>query len=163
VDARSADADRALCLAGPVGSALEGRIRFAAPGISQAADQVCDLVKDGIVNSVSIGFEPLTTTPDRDGLRRVTSCELQEISFVTVPADTAALVTERSFTGRLDAPMRRRLGLCGTLRMADSPLHLPPPTVYCRGDSVFPWTRDMHDHLVARCLAAAAVPSRRQD
>jgi HK97 family phage prohead protease len=79
------------------GSGLEGTITFAPEGISNTADQVYGLVKSGVVNSVSIGFEPgEMLRPDRDGVRTVRTCELMEVSFVSLPADMGAVVIERS-------------------------------------------------------------------
>jgi HK97 family phage prohead protease len=79
------------------GSGLEGTITFAPEGVSDTADQVYGLVKSGVVNSVSIGFEPgETTRPDRDGTRTIRNCELLEVSFVSLPADTGAVVIERA-------------------------------------------------------------------
>ncbi len=89
----------------PVGTAVaeiannrvEALITFAPEGLSELADRYCGLVKAGIINSVSAGFIPKATTPIR-GTRgsRVTQWELLEISFVTVPANTAATVIERA-------------------------------------------------------------------
>ena len=79
------------------------RVRFAAPGISQTADEVRGLVKDGIVSAASVGFdfnsadaEPLDPKNPRGG-RRVNKWVLYECSFVAVPADDGALVTARGW------------------------------------------------------------------
>lgn len=73
---------------------------FAPPGVSPTADRIRGLVKAGIVNGVSIGFEILDAEPidparPRGGLR-ASRWELLECSFVSVPADTGAIVTARS-------------------------------------------------------------------
>jgi hypothetical protein len=57
------------------------------------------LVKSGIINCVSIGFDPIDGTP-LDPKRpyagkRYTEWELLECSFVSVPADTGAIVSAR--------------------------------------------------------------------
>ena len=92
----------------PVGTAADiarypdriaARIDFAAERISATADEVCGLVKAGIVSSVSVGFdiidaEPLDPKKPRGGLH-ITRWELQEISFVSISADTGAGVTAR--------------------------------------------------------------------
>ncbi|HEX3919178.1 MAG TPA: HK97 family phage prohead protease [Caulobacteraceae bacterium] len=84
------------------GDSLRARICFAKPGISAKADEICGLVKNGIISGISIGFdfdpadaEPITPGRPQAG-RRVRRWVLLEISFVSVPADPAALVTARS-------------------------------------------------------------------
>ena len=84
---------------------LAARIQFAPPGASATADEICALVKSGIVKGISIGFNPIDAEPldPAQGLRagaRITSSELLEISFVAIPADTGAGVVSRSFTAR---------------------------------------------------------------
>lgn len=73
---------------------------FAAEGTSARADEICGLVKQGIVRGISAGFDVYETEPvdpkNRSAGRRVTKSELLEISFVTVPAERNSLVTERS-------------------------------------------------------------------
>lgn len=83
---------------------LAARIEFAPEGSSNLADEICGLVKAGIVRGVSIGFdptdgEPLNPQRPRDGLR-ITECELFEISFCNIPVDTGAGVVARSFSAR---------------------------------------------------------------
>jgi HK97 family phage prohead protease len=87
--------------------ALEGQVDFAPAGVSDIADQVCGLVKAGVINAVSIGFQPLGQEPvdphDRRAGTRITRAELLELSFVAVPADKGAIVLERSFGPARDA------------------------------------------------------------
>ncbi|HEV2097670.1 MAG TPA: HK97 family phage prohead protease, partial [Stellaceae bacterium] len=78
---------------------ISARITFAPSGISAKADEVRGLVKSGIVSSVSVGFdvkdyEPIDPKQPWGGLR-VSKWELLECSFVSVPADTGAVVTAR--------------------------------------------------------------------
>jgi uncharacterized protein len=84
--------------------ALEALIRFASFGISSLADETYDLVRDGILNAVSIGFDvvdkELIDLHDRSAGTRVTKSTLLECSFVSVPADPQALVLERSYWRR---------------------------------------------------------------
>ena len=94
----------------PVGVPVAGRVDsagnlrltvdFAPDGASELADEIRNLVKTGIVRNMSIGFdaieaEPLDPKNPRGGMR-VTRSELLECSFVSVPADTGAVVTARS-------------------------------------------------------------------
>jgi HK97 family phage prohead protease len=77
---------------------IEGLVNFAREGVSEAADTVYGLVKDGALNSVSVGFEPLTPPgpKDKNGVRLVKEWELLELSFVSIPADRGAIVLERA-------------------------------------------------------------------
>jgi uncharacterized protein len=91
--------------------ALEALVKFAAPGISLLADETYDLVRDAILNVVSIGFDVVDKEPidphDRSAGTRVTKSTLLECSFVSVPAEPHALVIERSY--RRVAMARRSL------------------------------------------------------
>ena len=81
------------------GDKITARIRFAPIGISHKADEVRGLVKAGVINAVSVGWdtlecEPLDPKRPRGG-QRITKWALLECSFVSVPADTGAVVTAR--------------------------------------------------------------------
>lgn len=56
------------------------------------AQVVRALVAEGMVQTMSVGFHQ-PTRDTKDGIPRVTSAELIEASFVSVPANTDALVT----------------------------------------------------------------------
>jgi HK97 family phage prohead protease len=83
---------------------IVARTVFAPAGVSAKADEICGLVKNGIVRSVSIGFDALDAEPldpklgARGGLH-ITKWELLECSFVSIPADPGALVTARDLDG----------------------------------------------------------------
>lgn len=82
------------------GTALDVEVEWPPPGVSADADKVRGLVKAGVIRAVSIGFEPIDAEPldprnPRGGLH-ITSADLLELSFVSVPADTGAVVTQRS-------------------------------------------------------------------
>jgi HK97 family phage prohead protease len=75
---------------------LMGQVQFASGDIYPFADQVYRLVKNGFINSVSVGFQPIewrfSDDDDRqfgiDFIRQ----ELLEISVVPVPANQNALI-----------------------------------------------------------------------
>lgn len=82
------------------GEKLEIAIRWPPPGTSVKSDEVRALVKTGVIRAVSIGFlptemEPIDPKQPWDG-QRVLKADLLECSFVGVPADTGAIVTQRS-------------------------------------------------------------------
>ena len=80
-----------------VGDRLEATITFAPAGISAKADEYCGLYKAGVMSAVSVGFNPIKSEPIRGtGGTRFTAWELFEISCVAVPANTEALVVQRS-------------------------------------------------------------------
>lgn len=81
------------------GNAIRARVKFATLGISHEADKIRGLVKDGVINAVSVGFDPIEGEPidpkrPRGG-QRFSKWKLLECSFVSVPADTGAVVTAR--------------------------------------------------------------------
>jgi HK97 family phage prohead protease len=80
-----------------VGNRIEALITFAPAGVSQSADVWCGLAKSGVVSGISVGFsgdeyEPIRST----GGARFTRWTLLEISLVAVPANSEALIIERS-------------------------------------------------------------------
>ena len=85
--------------------ALAARVQFAPLGASAKADEVCALVKAGIVRGISAGFDPTDAEPldpvkgTRGGMH-ITASELLEVSFCAVPVDIGAVVVARSFAAR---------------------------------------------------------------
>ncbi|RAU20070.1 hypothetical protein CU669_20405 [Paramagnetospirillum kuznetsovii] len=76
---------------------LEATIEFLKAGVSTTADIVYQQVLEGAVNTVSVGFLPITSTPIATG-RKFTKAELMEISFCAVPANAEALVIGKTMT-----------------------------------------------------------------
>jgi HK97 family phage prohead protease len=91
---------------GVSGGNLCARVEFAPLGASETADQVCRLVKSGVVKGVSIGFDVTECTPLDDakprGGQKIIRSELIELSFVSLPADTGATVVARALGERID-------------------------------------------------------------
>jgi HK97 family phage prohead protease len=84
---------------GLVDGKIVGKVEFAPIGASSRADEIRALVKSGVVTGVSCGFDILESTPieknkPNRGLR-ITKSRLLECSFVAVPADAYAGVTQR--------------------------------------------------------------------
>lgn len=81
------------------GNDITAKITFAPRGVSAKADEVRGLVKSGVISAVSVGFDPIDGEPIDPrkpyGGKRYTEWELLETSFVSVPADTGAVVTAR--------------------------------------------------------------------
>lgn len=82
------------------GEQISARVRFAPLGISRKADEIRGLVKAGVIRTVSIGFDPIEMEPldpkKPRGGQRISDWELLEMSFVSVPSDTGAVVTARA-------------------------------------------------------------------
>lgn len=79
---------------------IRALVRFAPLGISAKADEVRGLVKAGVIRAVSVGFDPIEGEPldpkrPRGG-QRISAWELLELSFVSVPSDVGAVVTQRA-------------------------------------------------------------------
>lgn len=97
------------------GGKVVALVQFPEAGVSQKSDEVYGLIKAGVINSTSIGFVPLKSVPIDPtkpyGGKRFTSSEMLEFSFVSVAANSSALITGRtaanSNTPRLDAAKRR--------------------------------------------------------
>jgi len=81
----------------PVGKVIESKITpeglWVKARISNSADKVVsyvrDLVKEGILKTFSIGFDPIDEQ-GKDGFNEITKWRLNEISIVTLPANIEA-------------------------------------------------------------------------
>lgn len=97
------DASQPIARCGSInveGDAVVALIDFPAAGVSARSDEYLRLMKAGILGAVSVGFLPVKQEPiGNTGGWKFTSWELLELSVVSVPANPAALVTERSLSG----------------------------------------------------------------
>jgi HK97 family phage prohead protease len=79
---------------------LEIEVEWPPEGVSARADEVRGLVKAGVLRAGSVGFDPVEFEPlnpkKPGGGLHITRSELLEFSIVGVPADTGAVVTQRS-------------------------------------------------------------------
>jgi HK97 family phage prohead protease len=104
----------------PIGSAsniakttggLQMDIEFAPEGVSKKADEICGLVKAGILSGVSIGFDPVEVEPmvagNPRGPQRYVCIDLMETSIVSIPANIEAAVVQRRFVPNVRREGRR--------------------------------------------------------
>ena len=103
------------------GGRLVAQVDFAPLGLSHKADEVCGLVKAGIVKGVSIGFDPTETEPMNPGRprgpQRYVSSNLMELSFCSIPANPQAEVIQRNRSGN-DRNSGARMSKAERLRRA---------------------------------------------
>ena len=96
---------------------LQAEIEFPPEGVSKQADEVYGLIKAGIINTTSIGFDPIEMQPIEEGNsrgpQRYLASEMLELSFVSIPANRGAVVTQRQH--RQQAPVVRSLYDVGRL------------------------------------------------
>ncbi len=82
------------------GDDLVARVRFPPAGVSPKADEILGLIRAGIVNAASTGFDVIASElidrADPSKGTRITRAELQEVSFVSIPAVPDALVSQRA-------------------------------------------------------------------
>lgn len=82
-----------------VGNGWEATIEYVDSDVPLAgprAEAVKQLVKQGFLNAVSIGFRPLNFEFNDEGGINYLQTELTEFSIVTIPCNQEALVVERS-------------------------------------------------------------------
>ncbi len=107
------------------GDKLVARVQFPPAGVSARADEVLGLIRAGVINAASTGFEkaeaePIDPANPRAGTR-IVACELAEMSFVSIPAVPDALVTERDAAPEVEEaapPARNKDSLNRHRRMA---------------------------------------------
>lgn len=91
---------------------LVAEIEFAPEGLSKKADEICALVKAGILKSVSIGFDPIEAEPLNPsrprGPQKYLKWTLCEISVVAIPANNDAIVTAKAL--ETEAKMAKPVG-----------------------------------------------------
>lgn len=90
-DSRALPIGRVVRIA-TTGTGLRGVMEFPPRGLHPFADTVCDLVESGFLNSVSVGFRPLSYRANADGGVDYFTQELLELSVVPVPAQPDALI-----------------------------------------------------------------------
>lgn len=81
------------------GGKLRARIHFATAAANPVAEQVFQLVKEGALSAVSVGFVPgAVRTEMRDGreIEVLSECELHELSVVPIPANPEAVMRARA-------------------------------------------------------------------
>lgn len=86
---------------------ITAEAEFPPVGVSQKADEVYGLIQHGIVNAASVGIIPLKYDwlegDDAYGFD-ITESELLEYSFVSIPANPEALISQRSAMSDAIAP-----------------------------------------------------------
>ena len=83
---------------------IRGSALFPEAGLSPSVDEICNLVKSGVLSAMSIGFEilqaePLNAKQGKAGGLRITSAQALEFSIVSLPSDTGAMITARTAPG----------------------------------------------------------------
>ncbi|WP_316214311.1 HK97 family phage prohead protease [Bradyrhizobium sp. SZCCHNR2032] len=94
-------------------------VQFPPAGEIPHADVLYNEVKNGLVNTVSIGFQPIETEPldkanPKKGPQKYIRCELMEFSFVGVPANPGAVIVARNAKAEDSAEWK-----CGASRNLD--------------------------------------------
>jgi HK97 family phage prohead protease len=80
-----------------IGKALQGYGNFPPEGASACADETYNLIIAGVLSGVSIGFMPIESEPLTGGGRLYTAIELLECSFVAIPSNSLALITDKRY------------------------------------------------------------------
>lgn len=80
--------------------ALEVVVALAEPGTNKDADEIAELIRQRIVQTLSIGFRPIETRPLEGGGTEFVRAELVEISAVSTPANVDALIAASADAAR---------------------------------------------------------------
>ena len=83
------------------GKKLIGRLQLAEKGTSDLVDTVRSLLDQGILKSVSVGFQPIEATPRKSGGYDFTRAALHEVSVVSVPANENALALAKALNPKV--------------------------------------------------------------
>jgi HK97 family phage prohead protease len=99
---------------------LKATIRFASAAVSPIADRCLAGFREGVLNAVSVGFQPVEIDFDDDEAMTVRRADLWEISVVAVPADPGALreqtlSTLSALRGTKARPMTKKQNLTAKL------------------------------------------------
>lgn len=88
-----------------------GQLRFDFMFANTAsAQELKELVRDGFLNTFSVGFIPLDMGDTEKGEYTFTRSELLEISLVAIPSNTDAMVTSRAFKACSEETKRYIMG-----------------------------------------------------
>jgi uncharacterized protein len=83
--------------------------RVAEPGVlKDRTDEAWQSIELGLVRAVSIGFRPIEYSFMDNGGVRFSSCEVFELSAVTIPANADAVITAIK---SIDTDLRKKLGI----------------------------------------------------
>lgn len=82
----------------------EGMMFTAKISRTQAGDEALILAMDGVLDSVSVGVNPIKYTTAKDGTVTVTSADWIELSLVPVPAFAGAIITDIAASIPQDEP-----------------------------------------------------------
>ena len=82
----------------------EGMMFTAKISKTQAGDEALILAQDGVLDSVSVGVNPIKYTTAKDGTVTVTAADWIELSLVPVPAFAGAIITDIAASIPQDEP-----------------------------------------------------------
>lgn len=105
------------------GGQLRSLVQFPKEGASAKADEIYNLIREGVVNATSIGFAPVKWEPidpkEPWSGRKYTQIDLMEFSFVSVPAMPDATIIARSASGEKDEDAAFKCGASRNLPIGD--------------------------------------------
>ncbi|HEY8163499.1 MAG TPA: HK97 family phage prohead protease [Methylocystis sp.] len=113
-----------------VAYAIEATITFPPVGLSPTADEVCGLVKSGVLSGLSVGFLPRDWAPAANSGRKFTSWKMLELSIVSIPCNPSAVITQRS-SDSVSARAARELEIARLRAERDAIINAPTAAHYC--------------------------------